>query len=318
MPAYYTHKYFANNIFSLINNQNIDLNYFLLFSQSFDILYYNLGISKNAKEIKRLGKTAHYKNTQAFFINAINIALKENLQNDSHVRSFILGFLTHYILDSTFHPYIFYKTGIFKHNKDTIKYKGKHTYLELMLDYYFFKKEHQIKFHKFKHYKAYDNISIPSSTFLDYINKVFKKTYNKNDIAYYYFKDIKNWRFITKYFKNLNAHFLKIVYRIHDKLFRYKNSLVNYSYYIKELDQNILNNNNLIWYNPADKSIQYYNNVEDLYKEALDKYISISNHILNVLDKKEDIHSLTDIIPNISYFNGLDLSLNKRARYFEY
>lgn len=317
MPAYYTHKFYANDVYNRIDNSKINKDYFLLFAQSFDILYYNSKLGKKNKEVKKLGRTAHYKNTQAFFINAVNIALNNHLEDNSYVRSFILGFLTHYILDSTFHPYIFYKTGVFKQNKETFKYKGQHTLMELQLDYYYFCKDYDIPFYKYKHYKSYELIDKKEELNI-FMNQVFKKTFNKDDVATYYFKDLKKWRMVTKYLKNTNVRFLKFVYKFIDKVFKYKKSIGNYSYYIKSIDTTIFNNEHKKWFNPADKKITYNYSIDDLYQNAIDKYLEISNAIIAVLEKKEDIKTLANIIPNVSYFHGLDLSLNKKTKYFEY
>ncbi len=318
MPAYYTHKYFAQDIFKNIDNLNINQDYYLLFSQSFDILYYNLGNSKKAKEIKKLGHMAHHKNTQSFFINAISIALENNLQDNQYIRSFILGSLTHYILDSSFHPYIFYKTGIFRHDTQTQKYNGKHTELELLLDIYFFNKDHNIKFHKYKHYKEYNNIKNPPLELINYINLVYERSFYKKNIGNYYFKCLNNWRFVTKHVKNSHAKIKKYLYKAVDNLFKSKSNIEYYSYYLKNYNENFLNNEHKIWFNPANKEICSNNNINEMYLAAFNKCIAISNEIIHVLDKKQAISKLLKVIPNISYSTGLNLSLNLVMKYFEY
>ena len=93
---------------------SIDINYYLYFAQSFDILFYDYGFKKSNKLTKKVGHMGHYKNTQAFFLNTINLTKKStNPIHLKYFKSFLYGFLTHYILDAKFHPYIFYHYSLY-------------------------------------------------------------------------------------------------------------------------------------------------------------------------------------------------------------
>lgn len=47
----------------------------------------------------------------------------------------MVGSICHYVLDSTVHPFIVYKTGVFdKKQKNTYKYNNIHTFMETFLD----------------------------------------------------------------------------------------------------------------------------------------------------------------------------------------
>ena len=124
MPSLTTHKIIAENIFDKLSNnikKNIDQNTYFTFAQSHDIFYYN-----TQKKYKRIGNMGHHQHTQSFIINIIQYIKDNKLEDNKQCVSYLYGILTHYYLDSICHPYIFYKTGVNKKNKETIKYKGQH------------------------------------------------------------------------------------------------------------------------------------------------------------------------------------------------
>ena len=309
MPAYYTHYHFAKKVFQELPDnlqKEINYEYYLLFAQSFDFLYY----SRN-KDINTLAHAAHSKNTQAFFLNAIEQI--SNFKNQKpYILSFIYGTLTHYVLDSTFHPYIFYKTGVYKKEKpETNIYNGQHTRLEVQIDKYFYNKEHQDIFNKAKLYKIYDNITNPSLEAINYLNTVFYKTFYKKDIGTSYFKCLKRWRFVQKYFRRDSFGFKKLIYKFLD-LFPNHQKLQYFSSKITDISLSDLNIDKKEWFNPADKNIKSNLNVDELFDLAITRYNNIVQNLQ--LDSYRD---KSFPIKNISYLSGLDLKENKKLKYFE-
>ena len=305
MPAFYTHKYFAQEVFKELPNnikKKINYGYYFLFAQGFDILFYNIG---KKKYLCNLGHKFHRYQTRAFFENTLE---ELNHNNNEILYSFFYGMLTHYILDSTFHPYIFYKTGLYnKKDKSTYPNNGGHTRLENQLDKYFYSKENTILYHKAKFYKTYDNIILPQNDIINSLNNIFQKTFQEKNIGYYYFKSLNHWRFVQKHFKDDYLGFKKYLYKfIH--LFYHK-KLEYYSTNIDDISLNDLNIKHKTWYNPTDKSLAYNYSVEKLFNIAKEKYLNIINKLNNERGKFP--------IPNISYRTGIDLDHNQKMQYFE-
>lgn len=174
MPAITTHHLFADEVLTKTKiNVNKDLYY--VFCQSFDhLFYYNLLSFKKGKDIRKLGHYAHSHNTQEYFINMIKMIKEYKLENDKECLSYLYGSLTHYIMDSIFHPFIFYKTGVLKKGeKETYKYNGLHTKIEAMLDIYFYEKTFNKPYYKFKSY----NYNFPKINFSDNLYDLINKTF---------------------------------------------------------------------------------------------------------------------------------------------
>ena len=311
MPAFYTHKLFAQKVYNNFSNslkEKIDYDYYLLFAQSFDILFYNFG---RKKWLFALGHSAHRKNTQAFFLNTLNVLDKNS--SSKYFLSFFYGTLTHYVLDSTFHPYIFYKSGIFKkEDKTTWQYKGLHTKLEMEIDKYFYEKEHQTPFYKEKFYKMYDNVLKPDKDLIAFIDEVFAKTFYKENIGSYYFKSLKNWRFIHKHFKYDPYGIKKFFYKILD-VFPFSFKFQNYSCHLDNFKQDDLNLKKKTWLNPADTNITSNLSIDELFNKALNDYFNIIKNLNHVTN----LRTTNFPIKNISYYSGLDLKLKKKLQYFE-
>ena len=78
----------------------------------------------------------HSKNSRYFFECLLNNIKTEHMQDNKDIISFLYGQLSHFIVDTTFHPYIYYLT-------ENMKSKGiinAHAQFELWLDSYFMKK----------------------------------------------------------------------------------------------------------------------------------------------------------------------------------
>ena len=126
MPATITHTYFTKDVFDVLPEEiqnKLDIDRFKMFGQSTDsLMFYNLFSIFPGKKIRMLHHYFHDNNTRDFFVNLIRYIKVNNLDDDKDVCSFLSGFICHYVLDSTVHPYVIYKTGKFdKHDKNTYK-----------------------------------------------------------------------------------------------------------------------------------------------------------------------------------------------------
>jgi hypothetical protein len=53
---------------------------------------------------------------------------------DDTTRAYVIGALTHYVLDRTCHPYVFYRSGFDEHGSLTEHYNADHARLEVAID----------------------------------------------------------------------------------------------------------------------------------------------------------------------------------------
>ena len=326
MPAFMTHDIFAREVYNKIdkkiqNKFNNELPIYQAFSQSHDILFYYKSINtKENNRINFIGKIGHRRKTQDYLINIVKIIKKYHLEEYQPDIAYLFGSITHYVLDSTLHPLIFYKTGIYDPYKKLpkhLKYKGMHALMERTIDSYYYKKYYK---KDYKYCKIFKDIKKPklSIDLITLINMVYKETYNLEHVGIYHKKGIKDFRIINRLFIQDKLGIKLRIYKLLEKI-QHKNKdtlacfSTSYNYDIK-----YLNLEHKKWNHPCDKERIYTDSIEDLYNESIEKCLKIFNEVYKVLYENKDIDLLKKVIPNISYGTGLDLKNNKEMKYFEY
>ena len=136
MPGYVTHYIFGREVYHNLKNNSLKKNLYYnraaygLGLQGPDIFFYYL--PSYLRSSGNIGQLAHHKNTGVFLIQLLkskDMFLKETEQQIAI--SYICGFLGHYVLDTTCHPYIFAKSHYGTYDKS---YFGHHVYLETDID----------------------------------------------------------------------------------------------------------------------------------------------------------------------------------------
>ena len=119
MPSSITHNYFMQDIYNKLDKnikEKIVLEDAKTFSQGPDIFYfYNMCLGKKSKLYRKMGNYMHKNNINQYFYNMINYIKENNLEHNKQCLSFLYGSIAHHTLDSVIHPFVFYKTGIFKY-----------------------------------------------------------------------------------------------------------------------------------------------------------------------------------------------------------
>lgn len=316
MPSITTHKIFALDVLNKYNI-NVDRNLYIAFAQSFDnLIYYKYLHPIMGKKVYKLNKKGHRDNTQEYLINIIKIIKKYHYEKDAKVLSYLYGSIAHFVMDTTFHPYIFYKTGVYrKKDRASKKYYLKHTEIEAMLNAYFYNKKektsyHNYKIHKFDFPKIKFNQSLKNTIKENYktiynfanLDKIYLKSYNLGRIGF--FLAIEDKYGIKKCF-----------YKLLDKIFNTK--LEYSSYFVKIINPVYLNLERNKWFHPLTNK-EYNYSVDDLYEICIKKTINIFKNVDLVLNDKKDISELYKVIPNISYVTGADCKNKAKLKYFEY
>lgn len=181
MPGFITHLIFGEQTKSFIESREtvkiLDSHQscFGLGLQGPDIFFYHIPAYLLYKN--NIGNIMHRSNIMLFFENLINA---RNSFEDNHDRricdAYILGFIGHYSLDVTCHPYIYYKSDHFTNLKRSSSYDfGKHVSLETDIDHVIL-----------QHYK---NL-LPSQ--FDYSSAVTPSKHEKTVLAQLLFRSINN------------------------------------------------------------------------------------------------------------------------------
>lgn len=289
------------------------------FAQSHDYLfYYTFG--KKRKEINQFGHYAHRHNTQEYIINIIKNIINNNKENNPELIAYLYGTITHYVLDSTCHPFIFYKTGVYrKKEKDTIKYLGGHNNIEKQLDAIYYKKYTNQNYNLCNVSKDIIGTPVFSQDLINTINNVYKETYNKDNIGNIYQKSIKDAKIIYTIAINDRFGIKKGIYKLLDLIInKNKCCIANYSTYILKPNLSYLNNEKKEWNHPSLPELKYNHSFDDLFNISLDKTIKIIKEINKVLYDNKPLEDILEYLPDLDYSTGLLIKESKQLRHFEY
>lgn len=328
MPSSMTHTYFGMDVYNKLNKisknkikDNIE--YFKLFSQGSDpFMFYHFLIGKKAREISNIQYRMHTTKTREFFVSTINYIYNNNLKNNSIIMSYLYGHICHYYLDLYTHPFIYYKSGVFKKSdKNTYKYNGVHQKIEYAIDLYFIKKRESVKINKFKVYREIFNVNSFTPELRHIIKYTIEDIYKVNNASDTYLKSI--W-YMKMFYRLANYDPLGIKLNIYNLIDRITPNnvikLKELSFYntYKDIDK-WLNLDNNMWYLPWDKNNSSTNSFIDLYNIALNDSINTIEEVTSMLDSnKIDNKRLEVLFKDLSYSTGLNCNKKVTFKYFEY
>lgn len=323
MPATITHAYFAKDVFDILPSDIknvIDCSRIKMFGQSMDaLMFYNLFSIMPGKRVRKFSKEFHLNKTQEYFVNLINYIKDNELTNDMDVCSYLAGLICHYVLDSTIHPYIVYKTGIFnKKKKNTYKYNGVHEFMEIFIDNDMIKRREDSNPYKFRLDKFCFSTREFSDNLVKTINNSFYKTFNIKNMGKIYYKSLKQMKRALYLFRYDPHGTKKIFYKIIDTVtprsaFRFD----SISYYFPLEDKhNYLNSEHKMWRNPTSYNMTSNESFIDLYLKSIKSAKVLICASFDYINGK-DIE-LEKMFTNASYLTGLDCNLKKELKYFEF
>lgn len=323
MAGTITHSYFIMDVYDRLSIKSKELlieekENLKVFAQNTDCLFfYNLVSLKKGKNIRKFGYYAQKEKAYLFFSTLINYIKCNNKQYDSKNIAFLYGMLSHYILDSTIHPLIIYKTGSFNsHKKSTYKYNQLHGEFESYIDNYFISIKENMDPYKFRCDKCCFNLT-SSDSLIDTIDFVYKEVYDIKDYHKYYYKSIKQMKAFYRIFRYDRTGIKRNFYTFVDLLMpKCIYRTVPLSYRIKNMKDK-MNLDNKEWVYPTDKKIKSNLSILDLYNKALDTCVNTIKEINNYLYYDKNI-DLFKVIKNYNYSTGLDSDIKKEPKYFEF
>lgn len=295
MPALYTHYKFGQDVLQKLNKNlqkeiNENINYYNMFNQGFDNLYYSL---KNWQHYREFGSSSHKHDIDTFFYYAFNYIKDNKLENNSKVTNLIYGFINHYTLDTIIHPFI---------NSHVKKLNIIHAKMELMLDLYLY-----IEYPRLKWQNKYYKKILPKVKFTkelnDLMNYIFENTYNEKNISKIYNNSYHNSYYLFKYFVSDMHNIKRFFYKIIDKLFKKKKIILAQNTFNQDFDIRILNENKLKWSHPKNKNEIYNYSFEELYNKARILATKLNKEAYQVLHNKKDLTEFIKEINNIDIKN---------------
>lgn len=323
MPATITHSFFAKDVYDVLpdNIQNkISIDRIKMFGQSSDaLMFYNLFSILPGKKIRHFHNYFHDNKSHDFFINLIRYIKTNKIDNDVDVCSFLAGFICHYVLDSTVHPFVIYKTGRFnKKDKNTYKYNNIHAFMETFIDNDMISRRNKTNPYKYNIGKECFSLEPFSHKLEKTIDFSFFKTFEINNMSKIYYKSLKQMKNSLMLFRRDPYGIKKTIYKLVDSFTPkgvYRFEAISNHYPLAD-KHNFLNSNNKLWRNPTTYSIVSHESFIDLYLKSVKQaqvLICASFDYIN-----GNSIDLDELFTNKSYYSGLDCYKKKEYKYFEF
>ncbi len=321
MPLITTHTYFAQDLLptlpkTLSQKLQEKQNVYTLFAQGFDpFLFYEFLKMKQ----QNLQYNFHTHQTDLFFINFIlNIKESQNIKNPYFLGA-LYGHLAHYVLDSTLHPFIIYQTGIYqKENKETKKYKGEHTRLEMQLDAYLYKQRNQKEYKNFKIHQLISKEPFPIAL-IELLNATYEKTFNLKNLGNAYEKGCKKMYYAYKFLIEDAWGLKKGMYSFFDLLCpKSSNKYSTFSNHITYINIDYFNLEHKIWFNPWCDNETSNASIFDLYEEAKKRALLLFKATDQFLNNKIALDDYKKILKDDDYTTGKSWTLKKELKHLKF
>jgi len=325
LPAIVTHSFFADEVFDRMEESSLKQgistrrSLFRLGAQGPDLFfYYKAAPWSRYDGIEKLGNLMHDQKIGSFYSESLtylgNLTSGEGYFD---VAAYIAGYLCHYALDRTAHPFIHYTSGIdIEHSRISWKYHIYHRVLESAIDYLSLEKKDldpgrfksyeliKIDIHDIEPVLRYYEYIIPrvygmpidrkqSGELVTGIYKVLRRLYDPAGIKYY-------------------------LYRLLE-LFMGRPGGITSSMIPRKLDQNIdyLNLKHKPWSHPCYKERVSKESFWEIYERALIEAVKFMHLVSSCIGTGRMPGGLGSLIGDISYSSGIKCGSPDRLKYFD-
>lgn len=319
MPGFVTHYLFGRDIYHKIKEAPLRRNLYHnrgaygLGLQGPDLFFYYL--PSYVLHGNNIGAIAHVKETNAFFHGLILSYDSLTGETDRQIaEAYLIGFLGHYLLDTTCHPYIY---AMSHYHGRTNDYFARHAYLETDIDTALLKK----KLHRHpRDFKIFHTFGLT----LHQKKVIAKLLYD----AYHYAFPTLPVRRVTMHLgifsMHLGTRMLRDTTGQKKVLFRFiEKHLLGYPIFSPLIPSNTrvfrtdpFNLRHARWSNPWDEQHSSTESFFELYQKAGKRYLALSGQLHTLLqtdkaDQKHDtlLHDFLKEYQNLSFHSGLDVSI---------
>lgn len=319
MPGFVTHYLFGRDMYHKLKSSPLQSNLYRnrgaygLGLQGPDIFFYNL--PSYILHDNNIGALAHIEATNDFFHGLILSYGMLTCEADRQIaEAYMLGFLGHYMLDTTCHPYIYAMSHYTERSND---YFARHAYLETDIDTALLKKKLHCQPRDFKMFHTItlsrQQKKVIANLLYDACRYAFPTLSIRRSAMYFAIFSIQLG---TRMLRDTTGQ-KKVLFRFLEKhLLGYPifSPLIPSSTFVFRSDP--FNLRHACWHNPWDKRHTSTESFMDLYKKAGKRYLVLCRQLYTLLetdktDKTYDalLHAFLQKYGNLSFHSGLDVSI---------
>ncbi len=321
MPSLITHYLCGDKWLKNINNEAIAAlvtkyrTAFNVGTQGPDILfYYRIWPWCSSGGLDKLGTRMHGEKVGEVFQELIQY-IHTRGEDKALLTAYLLGYSSHYALDSISHPYIYYKTGFSREPSVKQRFSCHHSRFEKAIDIHMLQLEQRLKHTSVK---VHGLISLQSrealaigAMYSDVISKVFRLSIRPQQIA----TAIKDMSKVYSLLTDRAGSKMKLFNWLEGRLISH--SFVSSNIYPHKIndDYDYLNHSKSPWYLPWDNTEMRSESFYELYNRAIEETRTLCNSIYNCLQGQNPLENTLQTIGNKSFSTGEDCSSGIEMKY---
>lgn len=293
MPDFTTHYLFgtlymkdafASDKKKIIDNNMQAFNWGL---QGPDLLFFSK-FYRDTGKTARCGSQLHQINPELIFSEIINLLIDScNERYYNCLLSYFYGFLCHYVLDSTVHPYVYYLI----YNSDSQNVKAKHLHVENNIGKMLFKRvahSYTEKSQLCDRYLCDGNFVEPISELYVYlIKRLMGKTVSEKEIKSGFAMCLAFNKFSCKFANTKYENKAKRVFINSAKTLAMKSELLSCFIENDDDSNDVLNLQHSTWFNLNIPDNVFTYSVPDLFEQSKEKVNILADKCTYLLSKKE-------------------------------
>lgn len=222
--------------------------------------------------------------------------------------AYLAGYLCHYCLDRTAHPYIIYRTGDYEMTPETLRYRGNHTRLERAIDVYLIRHAYHTTPRRFNLCRRCLPLRRLPEAIREDLDAVYRDIYGWEDTWTALNRAVRDHRLLYWLLRD-STGILNPLTKVTDNGRSYYDYR-QFSYQGRDLEGSGIDFLNLAhreWRNFADPSQVSAESFPELAERAKKEVVELITIIYNyVYLRKSPPAPLEELLGNASYTSGLD------------
>ncbi len=303
MPDSVTHFYFGRQVLSVLPTEIVNKIDIPIFEQALQgpDPWSTIGFfGGRVKKYSSYSNVMHNQKTGEFLYTLTKDA--KNKQSVS-VFSFLIGFLCHYSLDKTAHPFIICKGGEYDGTENTKQMRGGHVRLERAIDSFYIRKEYgKIPWH-FSMPKNIFKLKRFPEDLRNTLEMAFEQVYGLKDGFDLFNRALRDER---RFYGLMQDPFGFVHYLLRPISFG-KTNFSLFSYYHRDIDNkkiDYMNEQHAVWHHPNDSKIASNEDFFELFDRAKSDAYEMIVKAYGIIFGGKELQELP--YGNSSYSSGFD------------
>lgn len=261
--------------------------------------------------LRKLGGQVHSQSIREFYQVALACIRKEKeeaIQKD--MTAYVMGHLMHWSLDSTAHPYVYYRTG-----KGTAQSSWWHHRFESLIDAILLKVKREQTIQDFQAYRITDASLEQVRAMARVYVPIAQTVYGVDVKPHQILESVEDWTFMQKVFYDASGKKFEFSHTL-EKLIASESMISGFFVPNEPIDPfDTINLLHKEWVHPCDDTMTSTESFFDLYDKAMDKAFKVNALFLECLENPEKDEDFLSFIGQKDYDTGLEEQ--KEMKYFD-